>query len=133
MYPVIEEYTEEILDNLLVGMQNVIKRNPDSGFSIHRLIGRAVTDLIIMSGDTKELAIICEVMVNDFGKKYLFIWGSYATIKYDMDKVFESLKWAAGQTGCEYIEAASHRCGWTRKMERFDVEVLPMTTYRKYL
>ncbi len=133
MYPVVVEYTDEVLNDLLVGMQRVIAKNPDPAFSIHRLIGRTVLDLVVLSHDTKELAIICEPLVDDFGKNYLFIWGSYATIDYDMDRVYESLKWLAERTNCAYIEASSHRTGWGRKMKRFGVETLPMTTYRKYI
>ena len=133
MYPALTDYSNEILDDLLVGMQRVLAKNPDPAFSLHKLIGRVVTDLIVLSPDTKTYAIICEVMVDDFGKKYLFIWGAYATIKFDMQETYETLKWAAEQTGCTYIEAASHRMAWGRKMESFGVDILPATTYRKYI
>jgi len=133
MYPHVTDFSAEILDDLLRGMQRAMAKNPDPAFSVHKLIGRAVNDLIILSPDTKKLALICEIAVDDFGKKYLFVWGAYATIDFNLKKVYATLEWAAKETGCSYIEASSQRNGWAAKAEAFGLEVLPNTTYRKYL
>ena len=133
MYPHVTTFSNEILNDLLAGMQLVIEKNPDPAFSIHKLIGRTVTDLIVLSPNTKQLALICEVLVDDFGQKYLFVWGAYATIEFNLKKVYATLTWAAEQTGCTYIESCSHRTGWGPKADVFGIEKLPMTTYRKYL
>jgi len=133
MYPLIETYSEVVLDELLTGMKKVLDKNPDKAFSIHKLIGRAVDDLIVFSPDTKDLAIICELMVDDFNSKYLFVWGTYAEIKLSKKKMLASLTWAAEKTGATYIESASHRSGWGKFTGEFDIETLPMTTYRIHL
>jgi hypothetical protein len=132
VYPLIQEYSEEILDDLLVGMQRVIKRNPDSSFSIQRLIGRAVSDLLILSPNTKELALICEVLNDDYGTRYLYVWGAYAVagVKFDIKTVEKSMRWLGQQTECKYVELASHRIGWAKALEPLGLEILPVTTYR---
>jgi len=133
MYPVIQEYSHEILNNLLVGMQKVLDRNPDPSFSIHKLIGRAVTDLIVLSRNTSDSALVCEVMVDDFGVKYLYMWGAYSNSKMDMQEVWDSLDWAAQQTQCSYVETISQRPGWGRIMAEYSTNVVPNTIYRKYI
>ena len=133
MFAHVNILNNEILDNLLTGMKTVLAKNPDPAFSIHKLIGRAVNDLIILSDDTVTHATICEVLVDDFNTKYLFVWGSYATNGFNAKKTMETLEWAATQTGSSYIESASHRCGWGKRAVKFGLEVLPMTTYRKYM
>lgn len=132
-YPALSEYNAEILDDLLDGMRKCLAKNPDPAFSIHKLIGRAVTDLIVLSDDTKTHAIICEILVDDFGKKYVFVWGAYSTIGFDADKAMKTLEWVATETGSTYIESLSHRMGWGRQAKEYDIEVLPAKTYRKYL
>lgn len=125
------DFDSDSVDALFEGMQRCYKRNPDPGFSVYRLIAR-ISELIVFSHNPKEAALICEERVDDFGNKYLFLWGAYATsVKYDSLKARKTLRWAATNLGCKYIETVSQRAGFFKLLQGMeDVETIPTITYR---
>lgn len=112
-------------------MQRCYDKNPDPGFSVYKLMAR-VEHLLVFSHDPEQAALICEERVDDFGNKYLFLWGAYAnTVKYDTVKAYRTLKWAATSLECKYVETVSQRAGWLKLLDRLDdVDVVPTITYR---
>ena len=114
-------------------MKRVLDANPDPAYSVHKLIGRAVSDLIILAHDTRDSALVCEVLIDDFGAKYLYMWGAYSNSKMDMAEVVATLEWAAKETGSSYIETISQRAGWGRIMNSIGARNITNTTYRKYI
>ncbi len=130
-YPVWLDRSHETATAIYEGLTRCYDRNPDPGFSVFKLVSR-LDELVVFSHHPESLALVCEERIDDYGNKYLFLWGAYANdVKYNMKKAYGTLKWAAASLNCQYIETVSQRAGWVKLLERLDdVETIPTITYR---
>ena len=132
MYKVVENLSD--LDHKFVekALKSCFERNFDPTFSIDKLIARIDADLIIMFNGNCSV-VVAEMMVDDFGCLYFFIWGAYSESPVDIDELCDSVYNCATDFNCVYIEFGAQRTGWGRKLESRGLVAQPATIYRKFI
>lgn len=127
-----EKLSDVIRERVAYGLRKCYARNIDIAFSVEPLIDR-MDSLTVFVADAGRTGIVCELFINDYGTKYIFIWGVYSEIDLDAEAVYTTLRDYAMITGCKYIETGSQRSGWANIMKRYGAEAQKSVIYRKFI
>ena len=126
--------TEEDADNIISGFSRVeAKRKTGPSKYTEKILRRFTEDdnLEILTSDTKDNGFLCEVRVDNYDDKYLFVHLGYSNIKLNYEALWESVRDYAKNKECKYVEFSTERSGWMKKNLDFMFDHYSIDFYRK--